>query len=301
MPSVIERLRRAMPLWQSAEQVARAIVAASLGTETGGHEAPSLAARLRHDPAQLQAVLGELLSRPETAARHAPGMLRSLMGELPATDIVGLGTHCFTASLLRRWGLRGWSGPFDWLFSTVPMITHCLEDDFKMFLDRAHYEPVPKELRPHGPDTNRVHHATYRRMFGVDYVFNHHDAHLDEHHAYFVRCVDRLRAQLSSPRPTVYVAARALHSGGADEVRALGQAIGRRRGGPFTLLVFEVPHQGPAQNPLASLELTCDEDGTRVYTYRPVSNWLPLNFENLLDEHILVNQIVETGHRLLSR
>ena len=96
----------------------------------------------------LRSLVEAFLSSSEYA--HIVGTIRSQV-ELPAGIYSALGTHCFSSSFLRRLGVREWSGPFDWTFSSLPMVAHCVADDFKTFLDRSHYEPVPVDQRPNGP------------------------------------------------------------------------------------------------------------------------------------------------------
>ena len=48
--------------------------------------------------------------------------------------VVSLGCMCAPAKHLQRLQLRLCAGPFDWIFSTPQMVTHCLQDDFACFL-----------------------------------------------------------------------------------------------------------------------------------------------------------------------
>jgi hypothetical protein len=41
------------------------------------------------------------------------------------------------------------------------------------------YRPVPVHGRPAGQKVNRVNHAGFLQKFGIKFVFNHHDVHLE--------------------------------------------------------------------------------------------------------------------------
>lgn len=133
---------------------------------------------------------------------------------------VSIGSFCHAAEALKGAGMRTFSTPFDWLFSSPEMVAHCLEDDFRTFLDRAHYRPVPFQDRI-VPTANLCHHAYYQARFGIQHVFNHHDPSLDAQYAHFVRSVDRFRAVLASPVWKLFV----LVSGAQFEIQRLNALV----------------------------------------------------------------------------
>lgn len=110
---------------------------------------------------------------------------------------VSLGSHCHMAQVLKRTGLRGWSSPFDWIFSSPGMVRDCLDDDFSDLLDRTHYESTPASLRPN-PGECRCSHRLYAERHAIPFVFNHHDPATSEDDYRFLQDgVRRLRAALS--------------------------------------------------------------------------------------------------------
>ena len=115
----------------------------------------------------------------------------------PVKSVASIGTHCLTSFTLKKIGLKKKSGPFDWVFSSIPMVTHCIEDDFTTFLDKRHFQPVPANARS-SEDVNLCDHAFYRDRFGVAHVFNHYDISVGHVYDYYVRCVDRFRTALRS-------------------------------------------------------------------------------------------------------
>jgi hypothetical protein len=294
MRRIVQRVRRSLPLGLTAAELTDALLPALLGPGVESTDRESLLQTLLNENDALPGALAGLLRDPRCARQHGLPLLGRLISDDRSTLHLSLGTHCFGAGLLRRWGLRAWSGPFDWLFSSVPLVTHCLEDDFATFLDRRHYEPVPPEARRDGPEANRVHHRLYREMFGVDFIFNHHDVHEAGPYAHFQRAVARLRQALSSEQPKSFLVTRAQGEGPLDDVLALHAWL-TRHSANFSLWVYEVPPRTRAPGLCPILEPRLEEPGLGVYTYLPISDWSPLHFDDPLDEHVLVRHYLQAG------
>ena len=59
------------------------------------------------------------------------------------SNFVSLGTACPVASSMSKYGLRSFSGPFDWLItSRFDIVLHYLENDFKDFLEKSKLESI---------------------------------------------------------------------------------------------------------------------------------------------------------------
>ncbi|MDB5591851.1 MAG: hypothetical protein JWR86_2376 [Enterovirga sp.] len=87
---------------------------------------------------------------------------------------VAFGTFCHVAAALRDTGLRRWTGPFDWIFSTPGLLADCLEDDFARLLDPAELTSVPPEGLTNGA-RRQCRHPFYEERHGLPTIFNHHD------------------------------------------------------------------------------------------------------------------------------
>ncbi|MGD7037321.1 DUF1796 family putative cysteine peptidase [Methylotuvimicrobium buryatense] len=111
---------------------------------------------------------------------------------------ISLGNFCHAAHALKLVEYRAFSGPFDWIFSTPVVTTHILQDDFRLFLDPEHYEPVPIENRI-TPEANLCEHRFYRERFGLRFMFNHHSPDVAKDFAYFERAVQRFRSAMTQP------------------------------------------------------------------------------------------------------
>lgn len=121
---------------------------------------------------------------------------------LPAGRVnhIALGTFCHVAAALRATGLRRWTGPFDWIFSTPGLVSDCLEDGFATLLDPAQLRSVPPEARTGGA-ARQCRHVLYEDRYGLPTVFNHHDPAADPGDARALgRAVRRLRVALGTGR-----------------------------------------------------------------------------------------------------
>lgn len=128
-------------------------------------------------------------------------------------SVLSAGAQCLTSTMLKANDLKRYSGPFDWIFSNLRMVSDCIEDDFSVFLDRRHLKPVPAEQR-HRNDSCFADHDHYRRRYDLATMFNHYDPVSADGYAYLERCVARFRAALRSDRPHLLLAIAERHQGG---------------------------------------------------------------------------------------
>ncbi|WP_375457135.1 DUF1796 family putative cysteine peptidase [uncultured Methylobacterium sp.] len=146
------------------------------------------------------------MTAPDGGGPFGIGLLRGLgrrlagaAAEPGAVNHVSLGAHCQMAHVLKTLGLRAWSGPFDWIFTTPGMVRDCLADDFAALVDRTQLESIPDAER-RGDGLWRGRHRLYRDRYGLDCVFNHHDPAADAgDHRFLTEGVRRLRTALAMP------------------------------------------------------------------------------------------------------
>ena len=124
----------------------------------------------------------------------------------PFAHVASLGSHCYASTVLKTMGLKRYSLPFDWIFSSLPMVIHCIEDEFATFLDPAEYRSNPIEHRPE-PTIGLCDHDFYRREYGITHVFNHADPNDLAQHAYLIRAAARFTRLLASPDRKLFFAA----------------------------------------------------------------------------------------------
>lgn len=98
--------------------------------------------------------------------------------------ICSLGTLCHTAASIKQMQMKKCSFPFDWIFCNINMIIDCIDNDFKIFLDKNFH--IPHEI-----------HKNSKKMSGHKIyggtIFNHHYILENNTYNYFVRCVNRFR------------------------------------------------------------------------------------------------------------
>lgn len=127
-----------------------------------------------------------------------------LIGRPSPVAHVALGTFCHVASALRDAGLRRWTGPFDWIFSTPALISACLADDFAAFLDPANLASVAAADLAHGAK-RQGRHLLYEARYELPPLFNHHDPAGSASDARsFERAAARMRTALGPGQRNVF-------------------------------------------------------------------------------------------------
>ena len=122
-------------------------------------------------------------------------------------EYCSIGNNCTSSTILKRTGLKTKSYPFDWIFSSNQMVIHCIEDDFKTFLDKAEYnsnlvEPVICEHEFYSTIVENYQGEEVKEKV----IFNHHNPLTsEEDYAYFERCVQRFKDLLKSDDNKVFL------------------------------------------------------------------------------------------------
>ena len=101
-----------------------------------------------------------------------------------------LGTLCHSSQLLKRNNLKKCSYPFDWIFSNCNMISHCLQDDFNIFLDKSYYIDLKYKCG----------HSYYHKS-----LFNHHNPLNYYDYNYFTRCIERFKHLLKTHETKLFI------------------------------------------------------------------------------------------------
>ena len=117
--------------------------------------------------------------------------------DMPYRHVVSIGCSCQTAWQIENAGLRRYSGPFDWVFSSPLLVQHCLDDDFSTFLDRPNYVQ--------GSSRTQWSPRIYVEGLSQAVMFNHHDMGIDEDYERIVRTVERFRRLLVLPDRKLFV------------------------------------------------------------------------------------------------
>ncbi|CAK0893989.1 unnamed protein product [Prorocentrum cordatum] len=135
----------------------------------------------------------------------------------PYAWVVPLGSNCLAATWLQSNGLRKFALPFDWTFSSPAVVSDCLFDDFRAYLDHREYLPLGRRGAGCGHRRYFEEGACHRSD-----VFLHHDpARKRKDYEYLQRCVLRFREVAQRPGRKLLLLCHAV-----DSPEALAQLDG---------------------------------------------------------------------------
>jgi hypothetical protein len=198
-----------------------------------------------------------------------------------------LGEHCHAATLLKMNGLKLASYPFDWIFSSDQMLKHCIEDNFRTFLDKSEYNTNIAEpyICEHEFYSTMV--ENHQDVEGKEKViFNHHNPLTsDQDYGYFERCVTRFRELLASDEEKTFVM---FQRGSEDITNGVIKSLMLTKflkdyTTNFTLLVI---HHVIGNN--QSYQLIKGEN-LKFINLKTLSKTLGIGFENTTDDQYLNN------------
>ena len=55
-------------------------------------------------------------------------------------EFISIGPYCSSADIIKSNKLRNSAYPFDYIFSSLEMVKHCITDRFNIFLDKNYYK-----------------------------------------------------------------------------------------------------------------------------------------------------------------
>jgi len=132
-------------------------------------------------------------------------------------EFISIGPYCSTTQILQQYNLRLQAYPFDYIFSSLEMIKHIIDNKFEIFLDKEYYikgnhENSTKHLFYNeflNTELLYLHHLKYN--YPIDYkvsdtsLFNHHDLLDDTVHETFKRRCNRLLDLINNNKKIVFV------------------------------------------------------------------------------------------------
>ncbi len=201
----------------------------------------------------------------------------------PIDTVLSIGSHCATSYLLKKWGLKRFSGPFDWIFSSLRLVSFCIEDEFSTLLDRSYYCEIPWDLRS-DPGIGLCDHAFFRDNFSISHMFNHYNPLSEEGYGYLERCVARFKTVLNSDTRNLAFALCSAEREDIDSVTALCNAIDLRSSLEVVAVFVKEGTGSPSKH---SLQPVKNIGRHAIYEMSPISNLGPVGFHDPLDEYIL--------------
>ena len=129
-------------------------------------------------------------------------------------EFISIGPYCDTTEILKLFGLRTKSYPFDWIFSSLEIVYLCISDRFRTFLDKKYLLP--------GKTENSTRHSVYNHLLDTEILqrryieqnlnykpsegnlHNHHDLRNSSHFDSIQRRCNRFINQMSQKTCLVY-------------------------------------------------------------------------------------------------
>jgi hypothetical protein len=141
------------------------------------------------------------------------------MSAAAAPEFVSIGPYCETSMILDQQGLRRHAYPFDFIFSSLAIVRHCIGDAFATFLDKSQYRQGDTIMQARhafycsdaflGTPVLYKHHAahyTYPYIPERVNIFNHHTPlYCRDHYDAFVRRAERFMKLFEATQPVVFV------------------------------------------------------------------------------------------------
>lgn len=194
--------------------------------------------------------------------------------------VCSLGSLCHSSQILKQNNLKKCSFPFDWIFSNYEMILDCLENDFKIFLDKSYYIHISK---------NKCGHSKYNNQ-----MFFHHNPLIDKnHYNYFIRCVKRFKKLLEQEENKLFVMIfinmDCLDENLKSNIINFNNNFKKYTKNYRLLVIFHI------QNKPNNYHLFTNYDNIDFLELHTLSNSSGLHFYNLGDNNYL-NQIINTKY-----
>ena len=118
-------------------------------------------------------------------------------------EFISIGPYCVTADYLKITNNRKLAYPFDYVFSSLFMISHCITDEFKTFLNNDYIKYINDSQTTHIIYDNLLNLKLASGIKPV--VFNHHNLKNEEtYNAYIRRCYRFLNAIKNNNSYLVY-------------------------------------------------------------------------------------------------
>ncbi len=232
----------------------------------------------------------EYRNRPDHVAQFAhralsPRGTRQINGK-PVSHVVSLGTHCLAGFFVKQYGLKRYSLPFDWLFSSPDAVLHCLDDNFATFLDRSHYVSITERRATKEPGAE---HRFYNQTYNVGDMFAHRDPLIPDDYRYVRDTVARFNAVMASMEAKLFVMiARPRH----DAVRAFPLLSDKIRSTTENSAFICVQLAEPTQQVgCRSMNMLRSSGDHALYEFKPSSSELGLGFDEPLDDMTIMRLV----------
>lgn len=174
-----------------------------------------------------------------------------LINGQPVSHLVSLGSHCLPAIILRKYGLKRSTTPFDWCYAPPSMVAHCIEDNFKSFMDKENIISVMDGRK----SVNR-----YYWPESIHHNFPHHDLNRADDYERFERYVGRFNSILDSKESKLFfVVTRKMYDLEADFDRLKSSILSRTSN--FKLIGVQLGNDEKMENKFSMQTISSDVYG----------------------------------------
>ncbi|RVT90064.1 hypothetical protein EOD42_23830 [Rhodovarius crocodyli] len=225
----------------------------------------------RHVATAMDAVRAQML-HPHYGGAHSP-------------QVLSLGSTGYTSSMLRRFGMRRWSGPFDWLSATPEMVTDILSEDFAPLLDPDGWETINPADRPN-PAWYQSRNRKLEKRHGAPCILHSADMSTEAGQQYMARCVQRFQDAMRGVGNKLLL--QVIEEDGEaerhfQEMSVLLNAIGRH----FNFVLISVVKEQP-EAPFPQIEPVLAAGPHRLLRFQPISRIQAASSADMLDELVLL-------------
>lgn len=152
--------------------------------------------------------------------------------------VCSLGNMCHSNEILKRNNLKTCSYPFDWIYSSIDIVIHSIEDNFNIFLDKSYYIDFKIKW------TNRqCGHSLYHYE-----MFNHYDPRNEKDHNYYIRCVNRFKSLLQKQEHKLFTMMFINNNNSIDEtfmndIIVFNNKLSKYTNNYTLLVIYHIPYK----------------------------------------------------------
>jgi len=117
--------------------------------------------------------------------------------------VISFGHRCTAGIFMKGLNVKTESYPFDWIFSNLNIVKHCIEDNFETFLNKKYYTRICDKSVTNKHKINIQKHIYYFPKGNI--MFNHHNPLNSKDYNYFVRCVNRFKSLLKNKSNKLFI------------------------------------------------------------------------------------------------
>lgn len=199
--------------------------------------------------------------------------------------VCSFGPFCHTGNLLQKLNIKIASFPFDWLCTTPLIISDCIENNFRYFLDKSYY--IIDETKNHPI------HKYYAENFHFDkMLFAHSNPLQPEVYEYLKRCIRRFEILLKSEEKKLFVISYMVtYTEKVDldylsKIKTLNETLAKHTTNYDILCIVNTPNQN-----VQSFSLDKTEDNLYILRLNTYSISHGVFFLDERDNEYLVNTI----------